>query len=75
MILKAFKIKPIWETEVKKKFAFFPVKDVSGDIYWLESYYYMEDLFIGGYVIYRGRCSVFDSKETFYKYVRKHRCG
>lgn len=51
------------EEEVKIGFAFLPTQDfITGDYFWLESYYYYQDLCF----TYKSRKALYKSKGTFY---------
>ena len=58
-----------WDEEVSTYFAILPKKDMYGYWFWLEKYYYMTEWHFGGYILFRGRCRYFDSKEKFWRKV------
>lgn len=56
------------EKEVKIKFAFIPLNTSTGQLIWLEKYYYYDDF----RCVWRGRYSDFDSKVDFYSKIRSY---
>ena len=70
MRVKEYKRVPVWHRDVDIYFAFIPRKDINGDWFWLERYYYMEELHFGGAICFRGRKRNFKSKEDFWHKVR-----
>lgn len=65
MTVTKHKVSERWD-EVNTYFAILPRKDVNGDWFWLEKYYYMEELHFGGYICFRGRTKEFSSKKEFW---------
>ena len=68
MIVKRYKKRPAWETEVKTRFALIPTKDRHLNWFWLEKYFITGDD-VRWYSI--GRAVEYPTKEIFYRAVYK----